>query len=188
MIDVIVVGGGIAGLAASLFTQKAGLRTIVFDTGVSQLKKVSAVWNYMGKTGNSGEQMIEDYRNQVTNVGVELRDEEVLSVTQEEDSFVVQTAAETYSAKYVIIATNLNTQLLADLGFELVVNEKVPSGKIKQVKGIGWEGVTQLPNLYVAGLLAGVPSQAIIAAGQGAAVGVDIAAKATGKTYMWHDV
>lgn len=188
MVDVIVVGGGVAGLAASLFTQKAGLRTLVFDTGVSQLKRVSTVWNYLGKTGNSGEQLIGDYRNQVTNAGVELRDEEVLSVKPEEESFVVQTAAETYHAQYVIIATNLNTQLLTDLGFELVVNEKVPSGKIKQVKGIGWEGETQIPNLYVAGMLAGVPSQAIIAAGQGAAVGVNIATKATGKTYMWHDV
>lgn len=96
MVDVIVVGGGVSGLAASLFTQKAGLRTLVFDTGVSQLKKVSAVWNYLGQTGNSGEQMIEEFRKQVADVGVDLHDEEVLSVKPEADHFVVQTLVETF--------------------------------------------------------------------------------------------
>lgn len=188
MVEVIVVGGGVAGLAASLFTQKAGLRTLVFDTGVSQLKKVSMVWNYLGKIGDSGEQLLDNYRKQATDIGVEVRDEEVVSVKPEDGFFTVQTAEETYQAKYVVIATNMNTQLLSDLGFELAVNEKVPSGKIKMIKGIGWEGETRIANLYVAGLLAGLPSQAIIAAGQGAAVGVNIATKETGKTYMWHDV
>jgi thioredoxin reductase (NADPH) len=77
--------------------------------------------------------------------------------------------------------------LLESLGFELAVNEKVPSGKIKKVLGIDPDGTTKLPNLYITSLLAGISSQSVIAAGHGASIGISIVSKENGKAYMWHD-
>lgn len=185
-VDVAIIGGGIAGLSAALFTGHAGLKTLVFDGGASQIKQVSSLNNNLGTPGVSGESLLEQYRQQVNDY-VEIRDVEVDFLQKEGNVFVMKANGETYEADRVVVATNLKTQLLENLGLEIGVNENIKSGKIKQVVGVNWEGVTSIPNLYIAGLLAGVASQVMIVAGQGAAVGVRIAQEATGEKYMWHD-
>lgn len=185
-LDVAIIGGGISGLSAAIFTGHVGLKTVVFDAGVSQVKKVSALNNNLGTPGISGEELLEKYQQQVKEYG-ELKNVKVESLQKEGDVFTLQADGETYEATRVIVATNLNTELLEALGLEIGVNENIKSGKIKKVVGVNWEGVTSIPNLYIAGLLAGVPSQVMIAAGQGAAVGVRVAQEATGEKYMWHD-
>lgn len=69
----------------------------------------------------------------------------------------------------------------------MAVNERVPCGKIKKVIGIGPDGTTHIPNLYITSLLAGLSSQSVIAAGHGAGVGISVVSLETGVTYMWHD-
>lgn len=186
-LDVAVIGGGISGLAAALFTGHAGLKTIVFDDGKSQVKKVSALYNNLGTMGVSGDELLEKYRQQVRDYS-EIKDVQVTSLKKSGDVFLLEADGESYEAERVIVATNLNYELLESLGLEIEVNENIKSGKIKKVVGVDWEGISPIPNLYIAGLLAGVPSQVMIAAGQGAAVGVRVAQDATGEKYMWHDV
>lgn len=185
-IDVVIIGGGISGLSAALFTGHAGLKTVVFDSGASQIKKVSTLYNNLGTPEVSGDELLQKYRQQL-NGYAELKNEKVESLQKTGDTFTLQANGETYEADRVIIATNIHTELLEGLGLEIGVNENIKSGKIKKVVGVNWEGSTSIPNLYIAGLLAGIPSQVMIAAGQGAAVGVRIAQDATGEKYMWHD-
>ena len=47
MTDVLIVGGGAAGLSAALFTAKNGLETTVFDTDTTWLHKAH-LFNYPG--------------------------------------------------------------------------------------------------------------------------------------------
>lgn len=185
--DVIVIGGGISGLSAALFTGHAGLKTIVFDSGESQIKRVAKLNNVLGAPGLSGDELLEKYRQQLGDYA-EVKNEKVDFLQKETDHFIIKANGETYEAVRVIIATNIDTALLEAIGLEIAVNENIKNGKIKKVVGVNWEGVTSIPNLYIAGLLAGLPSQAMIAAGQGAAVGVRVAQDATGDKYMWHDV
>ncbi|MBB6445346.1 NAD(P)/FAD-dependent oxidoreductase [Bacillus benzoevorans] len=185
--DVIVIGGGISGLSAALFTGHAGLKTIVFDAGESQIKKVAKLNNVLGAPGVSGDELLEKYRQQLGDFA-EVKSEKVDFLQKEGDTFIVKANGATYEAVRVIIATNVDTALLEAIGLEIAVNENIKSGKIKKVVGVNWEGVTSVPNLYIAGLLTDLPSQVMIAAGQGAAVGVRVAQDATGDKYMWHDV
>lgn len=185
--EVIVIGGGISGLSAALFTGHAGLKTIVFDAGESQIKKVAKLNNVLGAPGISGVELLEKYRQQLGNYA-EVKNEKVDSLQKEGDIFIIKANGETYEAVRVIVATNIDTELLEANGLEILVNENIKNRKIKKVAGVNWEGVTSIPNLYVAGLLADLPSQVMIAAGQGAAVGVRVAQDATGDKYMWHDV
>ena len=185
-LDVAIIGGGISGLSAALYTGHAGLKTVVFDSGESQIKKVPHLNNYLGTPGTSGNELLEKYQQQVQDYA-ELKSTIVQSLQKDGDVFTLQADGETYTADRVIVATNTQTQLLEALGFEIDVNPNIKSGKVKQVVGVNWEGITSFPNLYIAGLLAGIPSQAIIAAGQGAAVGIRVAQDSTGEKYMWHD-
>lgn len=186
--DVIIVGGGVAGLSAAIYTGGAKLSTMVFDTGKSQITQVSKVMNYPGfAEGISGTEWIERCRRQVSELGVELLNREITGIEQKPGLFTVSTEAEQYESRFLVLATNTNWKILEDLGFELEVNPLVPSGKIKYVQGVGYNGETHILNLYLAGLHTPVQSQAVVAAGQGANIGITIASKILEKSYMWHD-
>ncbi|WP_070120379.1 NAD(P)/FAD-dependent oxidoreductase [Bacillus marinisedimentorum] len=188
MHDVLIIGGGISGLSAAVYTAYGKLDTVVLDTETSQIKRVGTLRNYPGVLETSGEQLLENMRKQAESFGAEVQVNEVKNIEPQEGGFSVETETGTMSAKYVIVATNIKTDLLENLGLSLIVNEKVPSGKIKQVEGVGFDGVTSRENLYIAGLLTGLSSQSVIAAGQGAQLGVDIVTRETGKMFIWHDV
>ena len=153
-LDVAIIGGGISGLSAALFTGHAGLRTVVFDSGESQIKKVSSLNNNLGTPGISGVQLIEEYQQQLKDYA-EIKNVTVDTLQKGENGFSLQADGETYEADRVIVATNVNTQLLEALGLEIGVNENIKNGRIKKVVGVNWEGVSSIPNLYITGLLAG---------------------------------
>ncbi|MGV2938653.1 NAD(P)/FAD-dependent oxidoreductase [Mesobacillus sp. LC4] len=188
MLDVLVIGGGISGGSAAIYTSQGGLSTAVIDSGKSQIKQVSKLFNYPGVKEITGSELLENLKEQALASGAEWYEGTVESIDQNEDGYsVIMTDGKELAAKYVVIATNLQTSLLEKLGFELAVNEKVPSGKIKKVLGMNHDGTTKLQNLYITSLLAGLSSQSVIAAGHGASIGISIVSKETGKTYMWHD-
>jgi thioredoxin reductase (NADPH) len=94
-------------------------------------------------------------KDQAIASGAEWTEGVVEAITQIDNVFSVLLAdGKELVAKHLVIATNLQTRLLENLGFELAVNEKVPSGKIKKVLGIEPDGTTNLPNLYITSLLA----------------------------------
>lgn len=189
MVDVVVIGGGISGGSAAIYTSKGNLTTTVIDSGHSQIKKVSTIFNYPGIHEISGEELIVTIEQQAREYGTEWIYDEVIAIKRLDNIFVVQTKnGHVYKSKYVIIATNLHVDLFSALGIELIVNEKVPSGKIKKVINLKTNGQTEFDNLYVTGLLAGLPSQSVIAASHGVQVAIEIISKETEKTYMWHDV
>lgn len=188
MLDVLVIGGGISGGSAAIYTSQGGLKTVVIDSGKSQIKQVSKLFNYPGIKEITGSELLENIKDQAVAAGTEWNEGAVETVKEKDQGYsVVLTDGKVFDTKHLIIATNLQTALLESLGFELAVNEKVPSGKIKKVLGIDPDGTTKLPNLYITSLLAGLSSQSVIAAGHGASIGISIVSKETGKSYMWHD-
>ena len=188
MLDVLVIGGGISGGSAAIYTSQGGLKTAVIDSGKSQIKQVSKLYNYPGVKAITGSELLENIKEQALVSGAEWYEGTVESIDQNEEGYsVILADGKELAAKYVVIATNVQTSLLEKLGFELAVNEKVPSGKIKKVVEMNHDGTTKLPNLYITSLLAGLSGQSVIASGHGASIGISIVSKETGKTYMWHD-
>ncbi|MBT2695505.1 FAD-dependent oxidoreductase [Bacillus sp. ISL-55] len=188
MLDVLVIGGGISGGSAAIYTSQGGLKTAVIDSGKSQIKQVSKLFNYPGIKEITGSKLLENIKHQALAAGTEWIEGAVETVNKNDNGYsVILADGKEFASKHLVIATNLHTSLLESLGFELEVNEKVPSGKIKKVLGIDHDGTTKLPNLYITSLLAGLSSQSVIAAGHGASIGISIVSKETGKSYMWHD-
>ncbi|EGL82338.1 FAD-dependent pyridine nucleotide-disulfide oxidoreductase [Caldalkalibacillus thermarum TA2.A1] len=189
MYDVIIIGGGIAGGSAAIYTAYGELSTLVLDTEKSQIHQISELRNYPGILQTTGTKLRQTIKEQAKRFGTQWRTEKVIGISKHKQHYTVITEqGNGYEGKYVIIATNLGTELLEDLGISLKVNENVPSGKIKEVVGVQFNGRTRLDRLYVAGLLAGMPSQSVIASGHGVAVAIQILSREKGKPFMWHDV
>lgn len=109
--DTIIIGAGPAGISASLYVKRANLNVLVLYFGDGNLEKAHKIDNYYGfPDGISGPELYENGITQAKNLGVEVRKEEVTSISMNDDfSFSVATSVATssanYSAKSVVIAT-----------------------------------------------------------------------------------
>ena len=104
--DVIIIGGGPAGLAAAVYTSRASLAPLMFAGAPygGQLMLTSDVENYPGFASILGPELIEKMREQVRHFGTKVIDQNVLKVDFSKKPFVIGADKE-YLAKSVIIAT-----------------------------------------------------------------------------------
>jgi len=109
MPDVVIVGGGPAGLSAAIYTARAGQDTVVFDKGGATIQRVDRIYNYLGfPDGIGGEELLRRGREQAEGFGAEIVNEEVLGVRQmegDEEGYVVDTSDGEYETKGLILAT-----------------------------------------------------------------------------------
>ena len=113
MYDIIIIGGGPAGLTAALYAQRANKTVLVIEKGsfggqITYSPKVENIPGFLEVTGNEfAEKLVE----QVLNQGAEVECAEVLGVTDGEYK-TVHTDSGDYKAKAVIIATGAKHRML----------------------------------------------------------------------------
>jgi thioredoxin reductase (NADPH) len=106
--NVVIIGGGAAGLSAALYLARAGLAPVVLAGSPpgGQLMLTSEVENFPGQKSILGSELIETMRNQAKAFGTAIVDENVGSVNLTSPTKLVKSAGGTeYKAKAVIIAT-----------------------------------------------------------------------------------
>ncbi len=105
--DVVIIGGGPAGLAAALYTSRANLNPVMFAGSPpgGQLTLTSDVENYLGFDSILGPELIGKMRAHVEKFGVKIFDENVTSVDFTKAPFKVKSIDREVMTKSVIIAT-----------------------------------------------------------------------------------
>jgi thioredoxin reductase (NADPH) len=168
--EVVVVGGGVAGLSAAVFTARHGLETLVVDAGESILRRNAHLENFPGfPAGVDARRLLDLLGEQASDAGCERVSATVETVAQADDGFVVETAAgERYRSTYVVAATKNAVGYLDDVEGVGVVDRG------KTFVDVDERGRTGVDGLYAAGRLAEKPHQAVVCAGHGAEVGVTI--------------
>jgi thioredoxin reductase (NADPH) len=105
--DVIVIGGGPAGLVAAQYAARANLKALVLDKSPSAgaLAFASKIENYPGLEPISGKELLDLFRKQAVGFGAEYKEAQVIGVNISGNVKEVFTMEKNYSAKAVIIAT-----------------------------------------------------------------------------------
>jgi len=105
--DVIIIGGGPAGLSAAIYLARANLKPLLFAGSPpgGQLTLTSEVENYPGFESILGSELIEKMRNQAKKFGARIMDENVLKVDFSNKSNKTHLTNKTYLSKSIIIAT-----------------------------------------------------------------------------------
>jgi len=113
--DVIIIGGGPAGLSAGLYTSRAGFKTLLIEKAMigGQITNAELVENYPGFTdGISGFDLSDSIHRQATKFGLDTVSAEVTGVELGERNKLVQTSEGDYTARAVIIAGGAELQRL----------------------------------------------------------------------------
>jgi len=105
--NVIIIGGGPAGLAAALYTARAGLNPLLFAGSPpgGQLMLTSEVENYPGFESILGPELIEKYRAHIKKFGVKILDQNITKVDFSRSDLRIFSSEKSYQARAIIIAT-----------------------------------------------------------------------------------
>ncbi|QKY21689.1 NAD(P)/FAD-dependent oxidoreductase [Halolamina sp. CBA1230] len=180
--DVLIVGGGIAGLTAALFTARAGLDTLVYDGGESILRRNAHLENFPGFPAGVNPRLFADMLHaQATRNGADLVAGRITELRHAEDGRFVATAedGDEISADRVIAASWSNTDYLDP------VEPEIRSAGSKQFLDDDPDGHTSVDGLYAAGRLAERYHQAVVAAGDGARTAITLIHDS--ETPFYHD-
>ena len=111
--DVIIIGGGPAGLAAGLYAGRAKMKAMLLERAKfgGQAATTSELENYPGSISGDTPELIKRMREQAEEFKTEIVKDEIVSVELEGDVKKLVGKLATYEAKTIIIATGANPRL-----------------------------------------------------------------------------
>lgn len=185
MRDCLIVGGGVAGLSAGIFTARAGLDALVVSGGESILARNASLENYPGlPAGFDARRYLDIVREQAENAGCEIVADRIVRAEPRVEGdldrgFELDGDDATYESRRIVAASWPDSEYLTPLD---VGREQRGS---KYVVAVDEDGRSAVDGVYAAGRIAGRPHQAIVAAGHGSNVGVAVVQDS--ETPFYHD-
>ncbi len=119
--EVVIIGGGPAGLTAGLYTSRDRLNSLLIERGLAGGQIVNAQWveNYPGfPEGISGFELGQLIHQQATKYGLETVTAEATGIELQQEQKVVKTTESNFIAKAVIIASGSERHKLGIPGEE----------------------------------------------------------------------
>ncbi len=164
MYDIVIIGGGPAGMSAAIYAARGGARTVMLEKLAygGQVMKTHEIDNYPGFTGKiSGEDLSSAMERHASDAGAELVRDGVKSIENADgDIKIVRTRKNKYVTKAIILATGASPKKLNADGEERLTGAGVSycatcDGaffKDRDVCVIGGGNTAMEDALYLAGL------------------------------------
>ena len=128
MYDIIVVGGGPAGMTAALYAQRNGKQALVIEKAGfgGQITNSPKVENFPGSVTISGNELADKMFSQIMEQGADIEIETVCAIEDKGDIKIVKTEeGSEYEAYAVIIATGVKHRMLGLEGEDELVGEGI---------------------------------------------------------------
>lgn len=106
MFDVLIIGGGPAGLSAAIYAKRAGLSVMVLDKGAGdcQLTKATEVENYLGFNSLSGLDLYSKFVEHAKAQEISIVKKAALSIERLERGFKVFTRKDVFECRHLVLA------------------------------------------------------------------------------------
>lgn len=125
--DVVIIGGGAAGLTAGIYCGRARLNTLLIEKSLvgGLATYTNEIENYPGfPEGSTGLGLMDLFHKQAKKFGVNFKLTDVKGVTLQGETKVVETFRTNYEAKVVIIASGGKPRLTGAKGEDLYLYDK----------------------------------------------------------------
>jgi thioredoxin reductase (NADPH) len=161
--DLVIVGAGVAGLAAAIYAARSGLTTLILEEKIvgGTTAEAPVVENYPGFQSVSGMELAQKMAAHSRSTGVAIREfEKVLSLDLMGEKKIVKTNRTTHETKAVIIASGSHYSEIGVPGEKEFLGKGVsycgicdgPLFKGKRVLVVGGGNSALITALYIAGL------------------------------------
>lgn len=112
--DVIIVGGGVAGLGAAVYTRRFGLKTLILaELPGGTITQTHLVENYPGFVSLSGQELADHFMEHVKSVEAEIKTDRVKEITRDKNNlFIVKTSEEKFLTTTILFATGTHHKRL----------------------------------------------------------------------------
>ncbi len=109
--DIVIIGTGPAGLEAAITSKIRNKNILLLGSKKlsTKVEKAHTVENYLGLPHISGTDMQKAFLEHVESLGIEITEDQVVSVYNMTDYFMIQTKTNYYEASSVILATGVLT-------------------------------------------------------------------------------
>ncbi len=109
--DIVIIGTGPAGLEAAITSKIRNKNILLLGSKKlsAKVEKAHTVENYLGLPHISGTDMQKAFLEHVESLGIEITEDQVISVYNMTDYFMIQTKTNYYEASSVILATGVLT-------------------------------------------------------------------------------
>ncbi|MHB1042869.1 MAG: thioredoxin-disulfide reductase [Eubacteriales bacterium] len=117
--DLVIIGGGPAGLSAGIYSSRADIDTILLERGIPGGLVVSTelIENYPGfAKGIGGQELMVQMEDQARRFGLEINSASVEKIETDDNDVIVHTDSGKIKAGAVIVATGVANQLLGVKG------------------------------------------------------------------------
>ncbi|MFJ8139442.1 NAD(P)/FAD-dependent oxidoreductase [Streptomyces sp. NPDC096013] len=109
--EVVVIGGGAAGLSAALVLGRSRRRTLVVDAGEPRNTPAAHMQGYLTRDGMSPAEFLALGREEIARYGVDLVRDRAVDVTKGDGFAVALAGGETVHARRIVVATGLKDEL-----------------------------------------------------------------------------
>lgn len=111
--DLIIIGSGPAGLTAAIYAARYKLNTLVIGEQIGGLAaEANEICNFPTYKKISGMEFTQKMREQVEDLGIEIKNSSVDSVEKSDSGYLVKTGSGEYKAKKIILATGTEKRKL----------------------------------------------------------------------------
>ncbi|MCL1804591.1 MAG: NAD(P)/FAD-dependent oxidoreductase [Clostridiales bacterium] len=104
LFDVIIIGGGPAGLSAAINSAMRGCSVLVLDSGASRLTRAEKIDNYLGMPGVTGLEMMNRFTRHARRLGVFIEKGKATNILPMGDQFLISVGVHVLYAKAVVLA------------------------------------------------------------------------------------
>ncbi|MDF1489995.1 FAD-dependent oxidoreductase [Tessaracoccus caeni] len=108
--DVIIIGGGVGGLATGLTLARARRRVLIVDLGLPRNRFAYHMHSFLGQEGTNPLDLLRKGRDEVRVFGAEIVDAEVSGVSYD-GGFTVELQGRTVTARALVLATGVTDEL-----------------------------------------------------------------------------
>ncbi len=112
--DVVIVGGGVAGISAAIYAKRAGRKVVIIERMAlgGQLNSVGMIENYAGITVTDGPSLVENLKAQVQRLGIEIFNQEAVNYDFSNKNKRITSKNNEFVCKSVILALGSVTREL----------------------------------------------------------------------------
>ncbi|MGM0482715.1 MAG: NAD(P)/FAD-dependent oxidoreductase, partial [Patescibacteria group bacterium] len=113
MYDLVIIGGGPAGITAGIYAARKKLKTLMVAKDLlGQTGEAAFIENWPGESRITGTVLMNKFEEHLKNYDINIEEEAVVSLSKDEESFITKTEDKEFNSKAVIVSSGRKAKRL----------------------------------------------------------------------------